>query len=636
MGGCPRLRPVWCAHTIILALGGGAFAAPQDNQKPTGGVTAQSADAYPDIIELDVFGGVSMFGQVQAGLGEKLITGGDIGGRAAWNFSRHLGAEVSYSFLVNNVRLVTPIAAGLPSYNFGDQIHYPALNLVYNITPRGSRFQPYVTVGGGGAQFTPTAAAKAYARNPAVNAIFGSAALNDNLQVAANYGGGVKYHLSDHLGLRLDVRGFWSPNPTFGLPNTSTGGIYIPAKKSLKGVQATLGLVWYIKQPYVAPPPAPPPPPAPLNVGEITGPGGTLCQNKAISLHSTASDPAGHSLTYAWKLNGSPQGPVVNTTSSNSPDFSFTPNNAGDFKVEVTITDSTNPARTVTAGPLTLTVQEYVKPQITSVSAAPTTLSCAADANGTHSANLSAQVQGSACGGNLTYKWTVSEGSVTNDTSANASFDSSSLNFEGAGGQTKTVTATLTATDETGNSASQSASVTVNCPPQFKRLADVIFAKGKARVNNCGKRILIDQAASQAGTAYDVVLVGHRTADESQPASSRRKRAAPSHSLDEQRALNAAAVLTGGSGTCGNFDPAQVKVDWVGTDSTSTPDPGLCGTSNLPPTTKERRGSQVSEADKDRRVEVYLVPRNSQAMPPAVKNARQLPESQVKALGCPK
>ena len=78
-----------------------------------------------------------------------------------------------------------------------------------------------------------------------------------------------------------------------------------------------------------------------------------------------------------------------------------------------------------------------------------------------------------------------------------------------------------------------------------------------------------------------------------------------------------------------------MKIDWVGTDSTSTPDPGLCGTSNLP-ATKERRGSQVSEADRDRCVEVYLVPRNSQTVPPAVKNAKQLPEAEIEHLGCPR
>lgn len=613
-----------------LTLGAQQTPAPAAAQKVAN--PASATEELPGIFEVDAFGGVSLFGEVDKGLREKLVNGGTAGGRFAWNPTRHLGLEFSYNFMVNNVRLVTPVAPGLPSYDFGNQIHYPALNLVYNLKPRGSRFQPYLTVGGGAAQFTPTEKAKRIARDPAVDAVFHSANLNDNLQVALNYGGGVKFHLSEHVGLRFDARGFWSRNPTFGLPNYPTGGIYIPGKNYLNGVQATLGLVVFLKKPYTPPPPPPPAPPAPLSAGEITGPGGTLCQGKAITLHSSANDPSGHALHYSWKLNGAPQ-------SGDSPDFSFTPNNAGEFRVEVTVTDATNPSRTVTAGPVTLTVQEYVKPQITSVAASPTSLSCAADTGGTHTATLTGQATGSACGGNLTYKWTVSEGSVTNDTSANATFDSSSLNFESGGqSQTKTVTATLTVTDETGQTTSGTATITVNCPPQFKRLADIVFSKNNARVNNCGKRILIDQAAAQAGGTYDVVLVGHRAADEAETTAARsgRRGAAARRALDEQRVLNAAAVLTAGQGTCGTLDPAQVKVDWVGTDSTSTPDPGICGTSNLPSATRERRGSRVSEADRDRRVEVYLVPRNSQAMPPAVKNVKPLPESDVKSLGCPR
>lgn len=591
---------------------------------------------YPDTVELDPFGGVSLWGEVTSGLGEKLRNGGTAGGRITWNFARYIGIELGYNFMVNNVELVNPVRPGLPSYIFGDQIHYIALNPVFSFTPKGSRVQPFLTAGVGAAQFTPTATAKSIARNPAVDAIYHSGNLNDNLQVGINYGGGIKFHISEHLGLRFDARGFWGRNPTFDLPNYNDGGIFIPAKQHINGFQGTMGFVIYLG--HVAPPPAPPapppppPPPAPLNAGSITGAEGTLCQGKAINLHSSASDPSGHTLTYAWQLNGAASG-------SNSPDFSFTPNNAGDFSVQVTVSDSTNASRTVTSGPITVHVNEYVPPQISSVTATPTTLSCAADTTGTHTANLSGQATGSACGGNLTYKWTVSEGNVTNDTSPNATFDASSLSFAGgAQAQTKTVTATLTVTDETGKSASQTTNVTVNCPAQFVRLADVVFGKNNARVNNCGKRVLIDEAATRAGGGdYDIVLVGHRDSDEraNLPPTRRGRRRVEGHGLDEQRVLNSAAVLSAGTGTCGKIDPSRIKVDWVGTDQTSTPEPGLCGTSNRP-SQKERRGYQITEADKNRRVEVYLVPHNSQTMPPAVKNIKPLPEDQVKALGCPR
>ena len=616
--------------------------------------SGSSLDERPDIVELDPFGGVSMWGQVNKGLGEKLVTGGDFGGRAAWNFSAYLGLELSYSYMVNNVKLVTPIAPGVPQYNFGNRINYPALNLVANLTPRGSRVQPYLTVGGGGAIFDPTNAAENYARNPAVNAVYHSANLSENLQAALNYGGGVKWHFTDHVGMRLDARGFWSRNPTFGLPNYNTGGIYIPAKNKINGFQATLGLVFYLGQSKCPPMPPAPAPPPPLPTPTIAGAEGTtICQGKPVSLHANITAAAGHQLSYAWTLNGQAQG-------SDSPDFSFTPNNTGSFNVQVTVTDKTPPPPPMERpakfpvrcwvqpptppppAPVTATATVTVAddtPQLSAVSASPNTLMCAAVTNGTHTAQLTGSATPAACGGNLSYKWTVSEGSVANDTNANATFDASTLTFEGgAQGQTKTVTATLTVTNENGKTATQSSTITVNCPPQFVRLDDVIFAKNNPRVNNCGKRVLIDDAAPRMASGdYDIVLVGHRDSDEAEnaPAARRRGRRGPAPTptpLDEQRVLNSAAVLSGGTGTCGKVDPSRIKVDWVGTDQTSETRPGQCGTSN----TKERKGSVTTEADKNRRVEVYLVPHNSQSQPPAVKNLKPLPEDQVKALGCPR
>jgi outer membrane protein OmpA-like peptidoglycan-associated protein len=471
--------------------------------------------------------------------------------------------------------------------------------------------------------------------------------------VGINYGGGIKWHFTDHFGLRIDARGFWSRNPTYDLPNYPDGGIYIPAKDKLNSFQGTVGLVWYLGEGKCPPMPPAPPPPAPLPTPTITGgQGTTICQGKPVTLHANIQGPAGHNLAYAWTLNGAAQ-------QATGPDFTFTPNNTGSFSVQVSITDTTPPpppmerpkkfpercwVQPPTPPPpapavatTTINVPE-VSPTINNVSASPNALTCQKD-GGPGTAQLTASVTPSPCGGNLTYKWTVSEGSVTGDNTPNATFDASTLSFDpnSATDQSKTVTATVTVTDETGKTASQSTQITVTCKGNpIVRLDDVVFAKNNARVNNCGKRLLIDDAARRMASGdYDIVLVGHRTADEQAEVAGRRGRGRhrePGRPLDEVRALNCAAVLTGGGGTCANVDPTHVKVDWVGTDQTSEPRPGQCVTSNI----KERRGSAVTNADQNRRVEIYLVPRNAQTMPPAVKNVKPLPESEVKALGCPK
>jgi hypothetical protein len=558
-----------------------------------------ATEPNPDILELDAFAGVSLFSGVNQGQSEKLVNGGTVGGRAAYNFSRHFSIEANYNFMVNNVRLVTAAPSTLSSV-FGDRIHSFAIDPVYHLSPRGARLRPYLTAGLGPSWFAPSKQARTLL------------AVNTSTELAFNYGGGVKVHLSPHLGLRLDARGIFEQNPTFSLAD-------IP-KAHLNGMQATLGLLLYFWQPPMlaapaaAPPPKPKPTLQPLNPGDMSGASGQLCQGRVFTLHATATDPAGHTLAYAWKANGMAVG-------TNNPDLSFTPNNAGDFQFEVEVSDPADPARAIRIGPKTLAIQDYVSPRIAGVTASPNVINITGDPAAAQTVILAADVAASPCGGNLTYKWTVSEGSLTNDAGPSAVFNTSSLGFDSGVGQTKAVTALVTATDETGRSASQTATITVNYPAQYKRLADVVFARNSARVNNCGKRILIEQAAPQAGTAFDILLVGHRTSDESA-------------SLDRQRLLASAAVLIGNHGTCANLDLSQVRISAVGTDQTSPADLALCGTSNFPPTA-ERRGAAVGEADKERRVEVYLVPKGSQILPSAEKNAELVPLKAVEALGCP-
>ncbi len=407
---------------LCIALSAGALAYAQDtnNSQNTAGQTAANAakaakptasgqDQYPDLIEIDPFGGVTTWGQVQRGLTTKLVNGGAAGLRLTYNPSAYLGIELWGAYDNANVEFRTPsgfypgTTNPLPTYSFGARNYFFGLNPIFNLKPRGSKFQPYVTVGVNGIQFTPTDDAKKQARNPAVDALFHSANLNDNLQVGLNYGGGVKWHFTDHFGLRLDARGFWSRNPTYGLPNYPNGGIYIPSHDKINGFMGSLGLVFYAGTTKCPEMPPAPPAPAPLPTPTISGAEGTICPGKPVNLHATlAGAPADHKLKYAWTVNGEAQG-------TDSPDFSFTPNNTGSFNIQVTVTDTTPPPPPMerpkkfpvrcwvqppapqpvapVTGTATVTVSAAA-PTISSVSADNQTLDCAAVANGKHTANL--------------------------------------------------------------------------------------------------------------------------------------------------------------------------------------------------------------------------------------------------------
>ena len=146
-------------------------------------------------------------------------------------------------------------------------------------------------------------------------------------------------HFTDHVGLRFDVRGLWTRNPTYGLSSFPSGtNVYIPGKNKLEGMQATLGLVFYLGQSKCPEMPPPPPPPAPLPTPTLAGAdaGGTLCPGKPVTIHATEAAPAGHNLTYAWTVNGQSQ-------SATGPDLTYTPTASGTFNVQLTVTDTTPP-----------------------------------------------------------------------------------------------------------------------------------------------------------------------------------------------------------------------------------------------------------------------------------------------------
>jgi outer membrane protein OmpA-like peptidoglycan-associated protein len=225
----------------------------------------------------------------------------------------------------------------------------------------------------------------------------------------------------------------------------------------------------------------------------------------------------------------------------------------------------------------------------------------------------------------VTVVYTASEGTVSGNT-----YDSSSVAFDMSNRlkqQTKVVHLTATASDPRGGTGVGMTDVTVTLSPEARRLDDIIFPANSARVNNCAKRLLMEQLTPMLRDDPNatVILIGHRDEKEKGKAAAK---------LDRVRALNAAAVLSAGVGICPMLELSRVKVNWVGTDQASATRPLFCGAST---DVKERSGQTVKSSDtraQFRRVEVWIVPGGA-AMPAGV-NVQDVPAAEVKKLGCPK
>ncbi len=235
---------------------------------------------------------------------------------------------------------------------------------------------------------------------------------------------------------------------------------------------------------------------------------------------------------------------------------------------------------------------------------------------------LNATATGSDCGGPATVRYTASEGSITGTT-----YDSSGVSFDMNNRltqQSKQVVLTAVATDQKAQTARATANVTVTLTPAARRLDDIVFQNNNARVNNCGKRLLLEELTPMLRNDPNakVILIGHR--DNGERVSLR---------LDENRTLNAAAIISAGKGICPQLDLSRIIVHYAGTDQTSTPRPALCGSS-----TTERSGQAVRDNDQRaqfRRVEVWIVPGGA-AMPDGTSGYTTAPEKETKAKGCPR
>jgi hypothetical protein len=303
--------------------------------------------------------------------------------------------------------------------------------------------------------------------------------------------------------------------------------------------------------------------------------------------------------------------PVASATGSS---YDMPDGAAASVTVQVTAANPpvTSAAANFTINPLTPPTLTFTAPNTVPYTSGPITLQATATP--------------SPCGGPVTVRY--SGEAVTGNT-----FNPGSVSGFDMGNrlrqQTKTVPITATATDAKNQTVTRTAPVTVTLGPEARRLDDIVFPNMSSRVNNCGKRLLLEELTPMLRNdpGAKVILIGHRDEHE--------RGGKTALALDTTRVLNAAAVLSAGKGICPQLDLSRIMMKAVGTDQSSTPRPALCGAST---NVKEKSGQTVKESDKNaeyRRVEVWIVPSGA-ADPAGITGLTPVPSAAVTKLGCPK
>jgi len=166
---------------------------------------ASAGLASAQVAELSISGGVSRFGNASLGntvdqSGNPVAVTIDNGFRLTFRFTlntyRFMGHEFGYGYNHSNL-IIAAAKSSMP-------IHQGFYNFLVYATPEGSRIRPFAT---GGVQFTSFVP-------PGASVYSGT----EVTKFGVNYGGGIKFKLTDILGLRFDFRQYNTGKP-FNLPD---------------------------------------------------------------------------------------------------------------------------------------------------------------------------------------------------------------------------------------------------------------------------------------------------------------------------------------------------------------------------------------------------------------------------------
>jgi len=537
-----------------------------------------------------------------------------------WNFNRYVGFETEFAGYTNaNIHNVQFDTTEM-TYLFGPRFSFS----------RARTFVPYVHTLFGGVHLTtslpvtvtPTPLPTPTPVTTTPTTITRLQASQDAFAMAL--GGGIDIRVSHLITLRpMQFDYLMTRLEDFGQSGQPS------QNRNQHNVRYSAGIMFNFGGERASPPPPPPPPPTALRTKQCPGAGSVpidqdcpkqnlgfgivsspsqICQGASVIVTPNGTLPAG--AVSQWAINGE------RVSQAQRLEFGSTGRDPGVYRINLKVTaEGYNDASADTA----VTVLAYVPPSGT-LTVSPSEIFVG------EKATLSASFTPGQCGGAVgPVTFSASEGSVSADQYIASGVQ---LAPPGTSEQRKTIAITAKVSDERGSGSAQ-ASVVVKQPALLsaRQLPDVLFAQDSDRVNNCGKRVLLEELHTLANNdpSGRVVFVGHIAEGER-----------ASKDLDLKRALNAAAVISAGQEVCTAFPASQIFVNTAGTaDNGVRTQPNFCSGSTA---VAERPGQTVDASDdlaKFRRVEVWFVPAGG-AVPASGAGAKDAAALGVSKLGCPR
>lgn len=654
-----KLKKLAIAASILLAS---VLAMPAQTKSSSAAkkTSTTSTTSGGDKYEIELFGGANFPSAQSKSPFQRVVNGGVGGFRVTENIWNYVSLE--QTGMVHGVaNLQWNVPGTADKYSLGARLRQFQFNPVFHFTSREARIRPFLTAGFGFDFFGVTDEARRQVGTGQFTPFKQVVNLESQFKPAFNYGGGVKAKMTDRIGFRFDIRGISTASPDYGVPTSGPANAILYTRTTpLNSLQTTAGITLYLGPIETGPVCA-------FVVGSIDPSTATVWVGESASFQlPLTNDCMGVTPKYKWTVDGNA---MAGDNMLALKDLA-----AGSHAVKAVVEADTSKVidrRTknflkkmpIAAAERTATLT--VKPskiELVSVTMDPATMNL----NGTSRVTAVINYDGPAAGETIEMTYKVSDGVLSPVNPGNGGMvsdggktlvqkaalkpgnnnDSVFYSSEGItlqpGGPSKTINVTATAANQTKSvtatilaPAAPAPVVTPPAPPrpQPMQLDDIVFAKGNARVNNCGKRIL-DQAFERAAAMgdFDVLLVGHYDAVEKN-IKVRDVKAKKTRSLDEERVLQVAAVLSAGTEPCKRLERNRIKVAYVGAEQLSAFKTSLCEA-----TVKELASGKISPADgstKNRRVEIWLVPKSG-PMPNGISGIMDAPASDIQTKGCPK